>query len=157
MLLLLILATTYGCSNEIEFNTPAFQGNKNNQLWRAVAFNASVNAQGNLIITGTNNFETVRLIVPSATLGTYVVGEVNTIEAQYIDAEGEVYSTNNIPDEEVSVYPELGEIIVEEIGENNSYVTGTFRFLAFTANGQNSVGYSRGIFFKVPLMATPQN
>ncbi|WP_299366188.1 DUF6252 family protein [Winogradskyella sp.] len=153
ILLTLIFLTAYGCGDEVEFNSPAFQGDRANQLWRARAFSASIEVSGALTITGTNNVETINLRVPSAIEGTYVVGNVNAIEAEYIDAFGTVFSTNNRPDPSVSVYPELGEIVIEEIDLTQGAFTGTFRFLAFDASGLNSVGYSRGIFFRVPLVS----
>ena len=151
ILLSLTFLTVPSCGDEVQFNSPAFQGDRANQLWRAKAFSASIDASGFLTITGTNNTETVNLRVPSAIEGTYITGSVNAIEAEYIDGFGTVYSTNNKPDHSVSVYPELGEIVIEEIDLVRSTFTGTFRFLAFDASGLNSVGYSRGIFFKVPL------
>ncbi|MBV7268937.1 DUF6252 family protein [Winogradskyella luteola] len=154
-----VFLTLFSCGDEVQFNTPAFQGDRANQLWRAKSFSASIDANGFLTITGTNNVETVNLRVPSVSEGTYIPGDVNTIEAEYIDGFGTVFSTNNRPDPSVSIYPELGEIVIEEIDVINGRFTGTFRFLAFDASGLNSVGYSRGIFFRVPLVsgAIPAN
>lgn len=156
VLLLLTTVMLFNCSNEIEFNSPAFQASKDYQLWRAVAFSARLDVNGALIITGTTNIETVNLKVPSAMVGTYIVGETSNIEAQFIDVDGVVFSTNNRPDEDVSVYPELGEIVIEEIEGNDDTFTGTFRFLAFDPAGETSVGFSSGIFFKVPRISNPE-
>ncbi|WP_299114574.1 DUF6252 family protein [uncultured Winogradskyella sp.] len=154
-----VFLTLFSCGDEVQFNTPAFQGDRANQLWRAKSFSASIDANGFLTISGTNNVETVNLRVPSVSEGTYVPGDVNTIEAEYIDAFGTVFSTNNRPDPSVSIYPELGEIVIEEIDITKGRFSGTFRFLAFDASGLNSVGYSRGVFFRVPLAsgAIPAN
>lgn len=158
ILLSFVFLTLFSCGDEVQFNTPAFQGDRANQLWRAKAFSASIDANGFLTITGTNNIETVTLRVPSVSEGTYIPGDggvnvIETIEAEYIDGFGTVYSTNNRPDEDVSIYPELGEIVIEEIDLTRGSFTGTFRFLAFDASGLNSVGYSRGIFYRVPLFS----
>ena len=153
ILLSLIFLTVLSCGDEVQFNTPAFQGDRANELWRAKAFSASIDANGFLTITGTNNIETVNLRTPSVSEGTYVVGNVNAIEAEYIDGFGTIFSTNNRPDPSVSIYPELGEIVIEEIDIANAIFTGTFRFLAFDASGLNSVGYTNGIFYKVPLIS----
>lgn len=152
-LLFLAAITLWGCGDEIEFNSPAFQGDRANQLWRADGYNATIDANGFLFITGTRGAETVILKVPTVAIGTYVTGNVNSIEARYIDGFGTVFSTNNRPDPSVSIYPELGEIVIEEIDAANGRFTGTFRFLAFDASGLNSVGYTNGIFFKVPLLS----
>ncbi|BAO75927.1 DUF6252 family protein [Winogradskyella sp. PG-2] len=151
ILLSLVFFTIFSCGDEVQFNTPAFQGDRANQLWRAKAFSASIEANGFLTITGTNNIETVNLRVPSVIEGRYRVGNVNAMEAEYVDAFGTVYSTNNRPDPTVSVYPEIGEINIDEIDLVNKTFTGTFRFLAFDASGLNSVGYTNGIFYRVPL------
>lgn len=153
ILLSLVFLTILSCGDEVQFNTPAFQGDRENELWRAKAFSASIEANGFLTITGTNNIETVNLRVPSVTVATFTVGDVDTIEAEYTDGFGTTYSTNNRPDPSVSIYPELGEIIIEEIDIVNRTFTGTYRFLAFDASGLNSVGYTNGIFFKVPLVS----
>lgn len=151
LLLYLVCLTIFSCGDEVQFNTPAFQGDRANELWRAKAFSASIETNGFLTITGTNNVETVNLRVPSVTQAPFIVGIVNAIEAEYIDGFGTRFSTNNRPDSSVSIYPELGEIVIEDIDLANATFTGTFRFLAFDASGLNSVGYTNGIFYKVPL------
>jgi len=153
ILLSVVFLTLFSCGDEVQFNSPAFQGDRTNELWRAKAFSASIEANGFLTITGTNNVETVNLRVPSVSEATFVLGNVNAMEAEYFDGFGTRFSTNNRPDPSVSIYPELGEIVIEEIDFANSTFTGTFRFLAFDASGLNSIGYTNGIFFKVPLIS----
>ncbi|NRD21877.1 hypothetical protein HNV10_01405 [Winogradskyella litoriviva] len=152
ILLSLVFLTVFSCGDEVEFNSPAFQGDRENALWRASSFTASIETNGFLTITGSNNYETVNLKVPSVTENTFVVGDVDAIEAQYLDGFGTTYSTNNRPDETVSIYPELGEIIISEIDVVNKTFTGTYRFLAFDEEGLNSIGFTNGIFYKVPLV-----
>ncbi|WP_458628565.1 DUF6252 family protein [Winogradskyella sp. PC D3.3] len=153
ILLSLVFLTIFSCGDEVEFNTPAFQGDRENALWRAKAFSASIQANGFLTITGTNNYETVKLTVPSVIESDFIVGDIDVIEAEYIDGFGTTFSTNNKPDESVSIYPELGEISIEEIDVVNKTFTGTYRFLAFDASGMNAVGFTNGIFYKVPLIS----
>ncbi|MUU78628.1 DUF6252 family protein [Winogradskyella endarachnes] len=153
ILLSLVFLTVFSCGDEVEFNSPAFQGDRENELWRASSFSASIDTNGFLTITGSNNYETVNLNVPTVSENTFVVGEVDLMEAEYIDAFGEVYSTNNTPDESVSVYPELGEIVISEIDMVNKTFTGTYRFLAFDEDGLSSIGFTNGIFYKVPLIS----
>jgi hypothetical protein len=153
ILLTLVFLTIYSCGDEVQFNTPAFQGDRANELWRAKAFSASIAPNGFLTITGTNNIETISLRIPTVIEATFVVGDVNTIEAEYIDGFGTKFSTNNRPDPTISIYPELGEINIDEIDLVNRTFTGTYRFLAFDEDGLTSVGYTNGIFFKVPLIS----
>lgn len=152
ILLTLVFLTLYSCGDEVEFNTPAFQGDRENALWRARAFSASISTDGALTIIGTNNSEKVTLKVPSVTESTFILGNIEAIEAEYVDGFGTIFSTNNEPDESVSVYPELGEVVIEEIDYTNETFTGTYRFLAFDESGLNSVGFTNGLFYKVPLV-----
>ncbi|WP_179353063.1 DUF6252 family protein [Winogradskyella vidalii] len=163
ILLSLVFFTVFSCGDEVQFSSPAFQGSYNNQLWRAQAFSASISETGILTLTGTNNVETLELILPTATVGTYVLGDVESIEAKFTAVDGTVYSTNNPSN---SLYPDYGEIRLNEI-LNNTF-TGTFRFNAFDATGTNVVNFTGiteeidsatdepiygGIFFKVPLVS----
>jgi len=150
-LLLITILTIVSCGDEIEYNTPAFQGNREYGLWKANFTNATIDENGFLTITGSNNVETVTFKLPSVAVGVYVLGNVDSREAQYVDSNGTVYSTNNDPDPSVSIYPELGFVEIEEI--NNNTFTGTFEFLAFDAAGLNSIGYNEGVFFRVPLVS----
>jgi len=152
ILKLFILLLVYSCGDDVQFNSPAFQGDKENELWRASAFSAAINESGELTIIGTNNFETVKLIVPTAVEGNFQLGVVNAVEAIYEGPNNTFLSTNNTPDESVSLYPEIGEMQIESIDVVNETFTGTFRFLAFDESGTNSIGFTNGIFFKVPLV-----
>ncbi|WP_298754395.1 DUF6252 family protein [uncultured Psychroserpens sp.] len=150
-ILLVTVFTLVSCGDEVEFNSPGFQGNREYGLWRAEFTNAVIDDNGFLVITASNNSETVILKLPSVNVGTYVLGNVNSREGRYIDGNGTVFSTNNPPDPSVSIYPELGFVKIDEVS-NNTF-TGTFEFLAFDESGLNSIGYNEGVFFRVPLIA----
>jgi len=157
-ILLITVLTFASCGDEVEFNSPAIQGNKDYVLWRAEYFNAAIDSNGYLTITGGNNVETLQLRIPSVAVGSYTLGDVDSMEARFIAADGTIYSTNYRPDPSVSVYPEYGEINLDEI-INNTF-TGTFRFNAFDETGMHVVNFSGttqndpvtgGIFYRVPL------
>ena len=157
-ILLITVLTFASCGDEVEFNSPAIQGNKDYVLWRAEFFNADIDINGYLTITGGNNVETLKLRIPSAAVGSYTLGDVDSMEARFITADGTVFSTNNRPDPSLSIYPEYGEINLDQI-INNTF-TGTFRFNAYDATGLRVVNFSGttqndpvtgGIFYRVPL------
>lgn len=152
ILLSLVFVTLFSCGDEVTFNTPHFQGDREYSLWRAKAFFASIDANGFLTITGVNGGEKVMLKVPSAIEGTYTVGVANANEAVYIDGFDTVYSTNN-RDEDIAVYPEEGEIVIEEIDVVNKTFSGTFKFIAFDASSENTIGFNNGFFYKIPLLS----
>ncbi|WP_426432301.1 DUF6252 family protein [Winogradskyella sp. HB-48] len=170
IVLSLSLLSVFSCGDEVEFNSPAFQGSLDGTSWRAKAFSASIDENGFLTLFGTNNIETLELIIPTVAVGVYVFGDVNTIEARFTRADGTVFSTNNRPDPSISIYPEYGEIRLNEI-DNNRF-TGTFRFTAFNASGLQSVNFTGltdqvgvdpvtgqngpiygGVFYRVPLIS----
>lgn len=140
----------YNCE-DTEFNTPSVQANKNNNFWRANAFSASINEAGFLTISAQNSTDEIFLTVPNASIGEYVFGEISGRDARVVTFEGEEFSTNNRPDESVSLYPELGFLKIDEI-VNNTF-TGTFEFLAFDESGEEIIGFNEGIFFQVPLLS----
>ncbi|MCB0382407.1 MAG: hypothetical protein KDD05_03670, partial [Psychroserpens sp.] len=160
-ILLITVLTFVSCGDEVEFNSPSIQGNKNYVLWRAEFFNAAIDANGFLTITGGNNIETLMLKIPSVAVGSYTLGDVESMEARFIGADGAVYSTNFSPTEGSPLYtpyPDYGEINLDQI-LNNTF-TGTFRFNAYTEDGLRVVNFSGttendpvngGIFYRVPL------
>ncbi|MCB0398991.1 MAG: hypothetical protein KDD26_05085, partial [Winogradskyella sp.] len=174
IVLTLILISVFSCGDEVEFNSPAFQGSLDGTSWRAKAFSASIDENGFLTLYGTNNIETLELIIPTVAVGVYVFGDVDTIEARFTRADGTVFSTTFNPepsnDPTNPVYPEYGEIRLNEI-DNNRF-TGTFRFIAFNASGTQSINFTGltdqvgvdpvtgqtgpiygGVFYRVPLIS----
>lgn len=151
-LILLTFLSVFSCGNDIEFNSPALQGNKDGNLWRAKFYSADIDF-GGFIIEGGNNYERVQLITSDDAPGTFSLGGDSTSEAIYIDGQGVVYSTANAPDPSLQLYPADGQIIVEDV-ENTTpkTVTGTFWFNAFTADGLQRVNFNEGVFYKVPLV-----
>jgi len=140
--------TLVGCADEIEFNSPAIQGNKDGSLWRATYFNADID-NGALIIQGGKNLESVILLPNDDQRGTYELGGANSSEARFIDAQGVAYSTKYDPDPSVQLYPANGQIIIESFDTEANTVTGTFWFNAFTETGLGEVNFSQGHFYRI--------
>ncbi len=158
VILLITVLTFASCGDEVEFNSPSIQGNKDYVLWKAEFFNADIDSNGYLTITGGNNVETLKLRIPSAAVGSYNLGDVQSMVATFTTGDGTVFSTNNRPDPSVTLYPEYGKIFLDEI-INNTF-TGTFRFNAYDETGLRVVNFSGtteedplngGIFYRVPL------
>ena len=148
--LILVTITFFGCGEELEFNTPSFQGEKDGNLWEAVTFRANFNNVGVLTIVGSDNFETITLEVNSPALGEHDVTDPVT-SASLIDFEGVVYSSNNFPDPSVQVYPASGIIDLKELSIEEGYVSGEFYFNAFNNSGLTSINVNKGFFHRVPL------
>lgn len=138
------------CGEELEFNTPALQGEKDGALWRSDYYSAEINGSGQLIISGGRGSETV-LLKMGAAVGTYILGEGSASEAVFTSIQDVIHSTNNEPDETVQIYPADGEIVITGYSDSGNKVSGTFWFNAFSASGLNKVNYSQGVFYEIPV------
>jgi hypothetical protein len=151
-LLLLTVLTLLGCGDEVEFNTPAIQGNKDGNLWRAQSYAADIDF-GGFLIEGRNNSGTLQLVTTADTRGTFEVGGQSRNVAIFKDFDGTVYSTANAPDPSLSLYPAGGQIIVEDIiNSSPKTIEGTFWFHAYTADGLRTLNFNEGVFYRVPLL-----
>ena len=151
-LILIALVTVFSCANEVQFNSPAIQGNYNGNLWRAVSYAADIDF-GGFLVQGTNNIETIQLITQDDTAGVYNLGGDNPNVAIVRDANGVIFSTANDPDPSFSLYPVEGQIIVQRIYDTTpKTMTGTFWFYAFSADGMQTVNFNEGVFHKVPIV-----
>ena len=148
-LILIAILTLSGCANEVEFNSPALQGNKNYLLWRATYYDAVVAENGRLIIYAGNDYEKMTFTLPSLQEGTYRLSDKSVSKIDFVDVDMIAYSTRNTPDPEGNLYPEIGSVTITKIEGNT--ITGDFRFIAFTEDGMNSVGFNDGIIYKVPV------
>ncbi|PNQ75104.1 hypothetical protein C1T31_02915 [Hanstruepera neustonica] len=147
--LLLILMTVLSCSDEIKFNTPAVQGKKDGDFWRAVYYDASYNEAGRVVLIGGSGNEELKFTVPNLELGAKWLGRGSSSKAEFEDSDGVFYSTNRLPDPELSFYPPDGEIEITQVTATS--VSGRFWFNAFSNSGMETVNFSQGVFFDIPL------
>ena len=149
----LIVFSSLSCSDEVRFNSPSFQAQKNGTVFWKANFLAADIDNGGFVIEGRNAGERLQLITTNDARGTFDVGDGTGNIAIFEDVDGTVYSTANMPDPSVSIYPPTGQIIVDEIDNDNpKNIFGTFWFYAYTADGLNAVNFNEGVFYKVPLV-----
>ena len=140
------------CGNDIEFNSPAIQGYKNGDIWRATSYAADIDF-GGFVIEGRLTSEKVQLITTNDARGTYDLGIDSGNVAIYVDSNGAVYSTKNVPDTNINLSRPEGQIIVDDIDNADpSGIYGTFWFNAYTADGLHVVNFNRGVFYNVRLV-----
>jgi len=156
IVLILVAFTFLGCGNQIEFNTPSFQAQKDGNFWQAVTFSANINSSGVLTIVGSDNFKTITLEVNSTDPDIYDVTETIS-NGSFKDFDGVLYSTNNFPNANVQLYPAGGMIDLKEVNIEEGFVSGEFYFNAFNSSGLTSVNISKGYFYKVPLVGASVN
>lgn len=152
--LLVLLVTITSCEEDIQFNTPAVQGLKDNELWKATEFNATLGGGGELTIEATNGFETVVLKTESSTPGMAFqlgISEINkaTYSLMADDISFNYQTGTGLGDGLIEISNEPGETSIQ-----NGYISGTFRFNAVD-DGGDTVNFQRGFFYKVPITAIP--
>lgn len=146
-----VLLFVYSCADEIEFNSPSIQANKDGIFWRAQYQAVDIDF-GGWLIEGGKYSEKIQLVTVSDTRGTFELGDESNNEAIFLDAEGVVYSTAFEPDPSLSVYPAEGQIVVDDITNTTpKRVFGTFWFTAYSEDGMKSITFNQGVFYNAPL------
>ncbi|TYB69411.1 hypothetical protein ES676_14230 [Bizionia saleffrena] len=151
VVLVLSMVTLLSCGDDLEFKTPSFEAKKDGNLFEAVTYKANIVENGQLTITGSDNYETVTLAVNGALPGDYDV-QTSSASATLLDINGMLWSTENTPDPDVHVYPASGIITIKEVNVVEGYVSGAFYFNAYNSSGMTSVTMNEGFFHKVPLV-----
>jgi len=147
---LLVLLTVFtSCEDDVKFNTPAVQGLKDNELWKASKFTATVGTDNSLTVTATNGFETVVLKTASYSAGSYPLGVNEANKASY------TLAADGIEDNyQTGTGVGSGEIVIsDKITETDltkGFITGTFRFSGLNDAG-DAVYFQEGYFYKVPI------
>ena len=129
------------CSNDLEFNTPSVEGTKDYGLWKAENFYAEIDNDAIKIMARNPNNELLTLAIHGLFEQSYILSNTSQSEVIFKDSELNIFSTKNNGD---------GEIIVENYDDLNFTITGTYRFNAYSANGE-VVNFIDGVFYNVPI------
>ncbi|CDF80883.1 hypothetical protein BN863_31710 [Formosa agariphila KMM 3901] len=159
LLVLLVMLTCLGCEENIEFNAPALQANKDGEFWKSISQGVSESSNV-LTISARLNGEVITLEVPSNGNDTlFELGAGKTPKATYLDANNVMYTTlfsavndtltTNI-DESVIFHSE-GQIEIDDINNTEGFVSGKFWFTAYDSLGLNKVNFNNGVFYQVPF------
>lgn len=139
----LVLVLT-SCSDDVSFNTPAFQGIKDTVFFKAGVTQATLSDDNKVIISGGLNGERVDLNLPVYGEGVFDLSAGSTAIANFYDASGKQYST---------FFDGEGEVVVERV--EDSLYTGSFRFRATAPVDTSEVYFTRGYFYQVPFYTEP--
>ena len=66
------------CEDNVQFNNPALQAQKDYSFWKAQDIKVTLNTAGQLTITAISGFETIEMKTASNSIGTYEFGTTNT-------------------------------------------------------------------------------
>ncbi len=151
-LFVVMLFSLVSCEEDVRFNTPSFQGTKDNVLWKAVQSKATVASNGSLVIEAYTGNEITTLKISATTLKTYFLGVDTANTASYVwnDANGKVtFATGTGVGN--------GQIVLTEYDAVNHTVSGTFKFNAENINNNplfgEEVNFQYGVFYKVPVVS----
>ena len=143
ILLLVSIAFAVIACETTEDNTPAFQANVNNDLYRALDAQATVDEDGNLAIIGPTSDQSITLFLSVLQSGTFEFNSGNGHQAIYEDATGQIYSTE---------FGGSGVVnITDREADGDSFISGDFTFTAIL-EGIDTVTVSRGLFYQVPIV-----
>jgi hypothetical protein len=143
------------CSDDVKFNNPTLEGQKDNVFWRAIDSRAYFStSNGTLSIEGYTRNEKLTLKTDATLTQTYILGTSNLKTATYAltDTNGTITFTTglNIGN---------GEIVINEYDIIKKTVTGTFKFNANNVNnnplGGPTLNFQYGRFYKVPVTTLP--
>ena len=76
--LFLVVLVIASCQEDIKFNSPGFQGLKDDVFWRANDSRAYITSTGQLSIEALTQYEQITLNTSSANVGTYILGTTNS-------------------------------------------------------------------------------
>lgn len=142
---------SFGCGEDLEFNTPGFQALVDGQYnWKSGSQVLKVE-DGNLVITGRETTDELNIVLPSTNVGTYTISSTSSAYITY-SRNGISYSTQNNGTGSPAYLSE-GEVVIQEAGAGS--ITGTFWFNAFDATGEQTVNFSRGVMYRLPVTGIP--
>ena len=153
LLYLFVFFAFISCTDEVKFNNPSFEGQKDNVFWRAIDYKAFLAADGSLSIEGYTRNEKLTLKTTSTTAQTYPLGTSTSKTATYVltDAIGTVTFATGFGIGE-------GQIVIEEYDAVKNTVSGTFKFNAENIYDNPLAGpilnFQYGRFYKIPVMIT---
>lgn len=151
-LFIVVLFSFLSCQEDVHFNTPSFQGLKDNVFWRAVQTKATLASDGSLVIDAYAGYEQITLKITSTTVQAYFLGTSASNSATYVltDASGKVTFSTGLGIGN-------GQIVVTEYDAVNHTITGTFKFNAENVYNNPLYGpelnFQQGVFYKVPVIS----
>ncbi|PZD77712.1 DUF6252 family protein [Mesonia sp. K7] len=139
-LMFMLAALFVGCQGDSEFNMPSIQGEVDTVFYRATNTSATINDDGSVTITGQHDDGTVVLKFAEYEVGNYGIDGNMSNTASFTTEDNVNYITND-----------EGEGIINVVKIENGELFGDFYFNAYREGVGDTLNFSRGSFFGVPL------
>jgi len=138
-----------GCEDEVKFNNPSFEAQRDYKLWRATNSVAEVK-EGTLRVYGTDGVESLVMTIPNYSYGgTYDFGTNETNIATYRIIEEDVTYTYK-----TGYNLGGGTLYIDPIEKQiPGFISGTFLVTTALVQGVEikEVTLNKGTFFRIPL------
>jgi hypothetical protein len=151
LFLLVVLLSASSCEEDVRFNNPSFQGLKDNVFWRALQSQATIEANGSLVIQAYTSNEIITLKTTSTTLQTYPIGTSDSKTATYV-----LTAPSGVLTFSSGLGIGNGQIVITEYDNVNNTISGTFKFNLENVFNNPLAGatlnFQQGVFYKVPII-----
>ncbi len=144
MMLLSVICTLIACE-DVEDNSPAFQANLNNSIYRSIDTQAIVADDGTVAIVGATSDQNITLLLDVLQTGSFQLNSGEGHQAFYEDGAGQIYTTESGGSGVVN-------ITSGGIDGGFEFISGDFNFQAIL-EGVDTVTVSQGILFMVPIVS----
>jgi len=148
LLFFVAIITIFSCQDDIQTSNPTLQGLRHGDYtWRATTRTASVQNTGALSISGSDGYGTMIISLPTATVGTYELGEGKLATITYTEL-NTTYSTQN-NGTAYPVYLGDGQVTIDEVNAENNTLKGRFYFNSYDSSGAKYMNFSEGVFYNL--------
>lgn len=153
---LIVISLFFSCDKVEDNNNPGFQIFIDNLPWRAEQINAFKNPNGSIIIRAINTNERFEILVPSAQVRTYQLGNSSTVNASYT-YEFEGVFLNYISGNGINnLQGPLGTLVIKRHPKADpDTISGELTFQGVQTTGNESYpekkNFLRGTFYNIPL------
>jgi len=162
--ILMIVSVLASCTEDVSFNTPAFQARKNNFIWRAKDFSAVYNPlDSTLVLTGFEKFDKVVmtaypvLISGNGTSSFFqdndfdLANNVNAFATYSTVNNGQTYLYSTDVEDQAN-----GELVFKNGAiQKPGTISGTFRFdapyIGEIPNAPERINFQEGVFYQIPI------
>lgn len=142
LLLFFLAAFALSSCEDVQNNSPAFQAELNDELFRSTDTRAQIKEDGSVVIQGVTAQEKITITLNSSNPGVYQLGSNRPNRAVFEDFLSSVYTTNPFG---------TGTAVIH-VGSDDNTLSGTFRFDAYRY-GLDTLIVRKGHFYKVPILS----
>ncbi len=144
LFLFIVLGAMVSCEDDIDDNTPAFQGTIDGEFFRASELSVTPGEDDVWILEGAMTIEKITLQIVDLNTGIYGLGENLRNTGTYSKEGDGTFFTGETGN--------TGNVTISEYNTEEGFISGVFKFTANNEDG--SVNVQDGIFYRIPITGT---